>query len=293
MDIRFVFARAKRGFRDDLSLHVVAIASLVVAFLCLGTALLGVENLTRIADRWSRSQHLTLYLRDEANESEVAQLRLVLESLAEVRKVEHITSAAARTLFAEQTHMSSGLSDLPVEAFPASLEVELRPEAENERIDKLTERLRRFGAVEDVENYRSFLGQFTGLLDTGRSAALFLAVLVMICVVAVIGNTIRLAVASRRREIEVLKLCGATDTFVRSPFVLEGVLQAVSAAAIAVVLLLVGYLVMHRHFEATLSALTGVGTTFLSPWTIATTLVASGAVGALGSAWSLRRYLQV
>jgi cell division transport system permease protein len=293
MDIRVVFTRAKRGFRDDFSLHVVAIASLVVAFLCLGTALLGVENLTRIADRWGQSQHLTLYLHDEARENEVAQLRLVLESLPEVRKVEHITSVTARKLFAEQTHMTDGMTDLPADAFPASLEIELRPEAAADRIDKLTERLRRFAAVEDVENYRSFLGQFRGLLDTGRSAALLLALLVTVCVIAVIGNTIRLAVASRRREIEVLKLCGATDSFVRSPFVLEGVIQAVSAATIAVMLLLGGYLAAHQHIEATLSSLTGVGMVFLSPWTIVTTIVAAGAVGALGSAWSLRRYLQV
>jgi cell division transport system permease protein len=293
MGISVVFSRAKRGFRDDFSLHLVAIASLVVAFLCLGTALLSVENLTRIADRWGQSQHLTVYLHDEAKDGDVAQLRLVLESLPEVRRVDHITSQAARKLFAEQTHMTDGMSDLPADAFPASLEVELRPEAENARIDKISERLRRFSTVEDLENYRSFLGQFRGLLDTGRSAALFLSLLVIVCVVAVIGNTIRLAVAGRRREIEVLKMCGATDSFVRSPFVLEGVIQAVSAATIAVLLLLVGYFVAHQHVEAAISSFTGVGMAFLSPWTVVTIIVAAGVVGAVGSAWSLRRYLQV
>jgi cell division transport system permease protein len=293
MDIRVVFARAKRGFRDDFSLHIVAIASLVVAFLCLGTALLSVENLSRIAERWGQSQHLTVYLHDAAREGDVSQLRLVLESLPEVRRVDHITSEAARKLFAEQTHMSEGMSDLPADAFPASLEIELKPDAETARVDKISERLRRFTVVEDIENYRSFLGEFRGLLDTGRSAALLLSLLVIVCVVAVIGNTIRLAVAGRRREIEVLKLCGATDSFVRSPFVLEGVIQAVSAASIAVLLLLAGYSIAHRHIEATLSSLTGVGMVFLSPWTIVTTIVAAGVVGALGSAWSLRRYLQV
>jgi cell division transport system permease protein len=293
MGIRVVFSRAKRGFRDDFSLHLVAIASLVVAFLCLGTALLSVENLTRIADRWGQSQHLTIYLHDEAKEGDVSQLRLVLESLPEVRRVDHITSQAARKLFAEQTHMTDGMADLPADAFPASLEVELKPEAEQGRIDKISERLRRFSSVEDLENYRSFLGQFRGLLDTGRSAALVLSLLVIVCVVAVIGNTIRLAVAGRRKEIEVLKLCGATDSFVRSPFVLEGVIQAVSAAMIAVVLLLVGYYVAHQHVEAAISSFTGVGMVFLSPWTVATIIVAAGVVGAVGSAWSLRRYLQV
>src|SRR5262245_53692297 len=134
MDIWTAFARAKRGFRDDLQLHVIAIASLVIAFLCLGTALLSVENLTRIAARWSQSQHLTLYLRDDAKEADVSQLRLVLESLPEVHKVEHVTAAQARTLFAEQTHMGSGVNDLPADAFPASLEIELARDAAPARV---------------------------------------------------------------------------------------------------------------------------------------------------------------
>jgi cell division transport system permease protein len=293
MDLWAACSRAKRGFRDDLHLHAVAIASLVVAFLCLGAALLGVENLSRIAERWSQNQHLTVYLRDQAQNSEVTQLRILLESLPEIQKVEHISSAAARALFAEQTNMRQGLADLPLEAFPASLEITLRPNALPGRIDRLIERLRRFESVEDVETYRTFVGQFHRMLEFGRSAALILALLVVVCVIAVIGNTIRLAVSGRRREIEVLKLCGATDSFVRSPFVIEGVIQSTIAATLAFAILLVAYALGHAQIETTLAALTGVGSVFLSPWTVLATIVSAALIGALGSALSLRRYLQV
>jgi cell division transport system permease protein len=120
-----------------------------------------------------------------------------------------------------------------------------------------------------------------------------LALLVVVCVVAVIGNTIRLAVANRKREIEVLKLCGATDAFVRNPFLLEGTLQAVASASLAMLLLLIGYLALRSHVEATLSTLTGVPTTFLSFGTVCTVIGLAGVLGAVGSALSLRRYLQV
>jgi cell division transport system permease protein len=276
-----------------LRLHIVAIASLVVAFLCLGTALLSVENLTRIADRWSQSQHMTVYLRGSASEADVAQLRLVLESLGEVSKVDHVTAARARQLFAEQTNMGSEAGQLPADAFPASLELDLADGIKNDRIDQIAERVGRFAAVEEVETYRSFFGQLHSLLDAGRSGAMLLALLVIVCVVAVIGNTIRLAVANRRREIEVLKLCGATDSFVRSPFVIEGVIQAVCASTLAMLVLLVLYFTVRGHVEGTLTALTGVQTVFLSPLTIVATIAAAGVVGAVGSALSLRRYLQV
>ena len=92
MDLWTALSRAKRGLRDDLRLHVIAIASLVVAFLCLGAALLSVENLSRIAERWGGQKHLTVYLKDNAQEGDVAQLRLVLESLPDAEKVRHVSA---------------------------------------------------------------------------------------------------------------------------------------------------------------------------------------------------------
>jgi cell division transport system permease protein len=120
-----------------------------------------------------------------------------------------------------------------------------------------------------------------------------LALLVVVCVIAVIGNTIRLAVGNRRREIEVLKLCGATDAYVRNPFLFEGVLQGVVSATVAMLLLLIAYLATRGYIEATLSTLTGVHPTFLSASTVLAVICAAGVAGALGSALSLRRYLQV
>jgi cell division transport system permease protein len=293
MDLWPVFSRAQRGVRDDLGLHVVAVASLIVAFLCLGTALLSVENLSRVAQRWSRSQHLTVYLRDDAKANDVAQLRLVLESLSEVQKVEHISAARARQLFAEQTHIDRSTVDLPNDAFPSSLELDLASHVSAARVDKIAERVQQFAAVEEVETYRSFISQFHALLDAGRSGAVLLALLVVVCVIAVIGNTIRLAVANRRREIEVLKLCGATDAFVRGPFLFEGVLQGVASSTLAMLFLLIGYLATRSYIAATLSTLTGVQPAFLSATTVIAVIFAAGLFGALGSALSLRRYLQV
>jgi cell division transport system permease protein len=293
MDLWTAVSRAKRGLRDDLRLHVIAIASLVVAFLCLGAALLSVENLSRIAERWSGGKHLTVYLKDGAQEGDVAQLRLVLESLPDAESVKHVSAADARKEFAEQADMGVQLNALPQDAFPASLEVALRGHTSEQRVGQIAERVRRFGAVEDVETYHDWFTQMGTLLSAGKSAVVLLAMLVVVCVLAIIGNTIRLAVLNRRREIEVLKLCGATDGFVRSPFMIEGTLQAALAAVVALMLLLCAYLIMRGYVEGTLSAVTGVRTVFLDPLTALCVVAGAGAMGAVGSAISLRRYLNV
>lgn len=293
MDILSALSRAKRGLRDDLRMHLLAIASLTVAFLCLGAALLSVTNLSRIAERWGGSQHLTVYLKDRAAPGDLAQLRLVLESLQEAKEVRHVTAEQARRDFAAQANMTLQTGTLDPEAFPASLEVALREQVTTQRIAVIADRVRHFSAVDEVETYHDWFAQMATLLRAGKSAVALFAMLVVVCVLAIIGNGIRLAVANRRREIEVLKLCGATDAFVRSPFVVEGTLQAVTAATIALFMLLLTYAGLRGEIASTLSAITGVQPVFLHPLVVLGMIVGGGVVGALGSTLSLRRYLKV
>ena len=130
-------------------------------------------------------------------------------------------------------------------------------------------------------------------MSAGRVAAIVLAALVALCVLAVIGNTIRLAVARRRQEIEVMKLCGATDGFVRGPLVLEGTFQGFVAAVIAILVLMVGFLALKDPINATVAALIGVRVAFLSSWMVVAVIVGGAVIGAAGSALSVRRYLDV
>jgi len=293
MDLATVFSRATRGLRDDLRLHVVAVASLVIAFLCLGGALLAVANLAHMSTRWGQERSVSIYLKDSAKEADVAQLRLVLESVDDVAGAVFVSAEQARKQFAAQADLGIPMEALPQEAFPASVELTLRKGVSDERVASLAQRVATFAAVETVETYQSLFGRMASLIAAGRSAALGLALLVIVCVIAVVGNTIRLAVAGRRQEIEVLKLCGATDGFVRGPFVVEGALQSTAAAVLAVLLLVGGYALLHGRVDATLSSLVGVSTVFMHPMWLVAIVVGGACVGALGSLLSLRRYLAV
>jgi cell division transport system permease protein len=291
MNLKTAIVRARRGLREDLTLYVVAVSSLTVAFLCLAATLLAVQNLSGLADTWGESRRMTIYLVDGARRADVEQLVVLLDGLPEVRTVEHVSSAEARTQFLEQTRVDGELGDLPPDVFPSSLEVTLGAQVTVERAANVASRVQRFGAVEDVETYAGWFGQLEALLATGRLLALGLALLVGFCVLAVVGNTIRLALASRRREIEVMKLCGATDAFVRGPFVVEGAASGLVAATMAIVLLGVSYLALRGQLDSSLALLTGTDISFLSLSTVVAMIVGGGLIGAFGSALSLRRYL--
>lgn len=294
MELKTVYRRAMRGLREEKKLYFVAISSLTVAFLCLSTLLLGVVNLDAFAERWGRTHRMSVYLRDDAQASDVERLRLVLAALPGVGQVKHLSAAEARETFLSESLSASDLTALPAHVFPASIEVEFTSEASDTRIHEVAGQVLAFkSTVADVDTYRAWFDRLSGLLSAGKAAALLLGALVLICVFAVISNTIRLAVAGRKDEIEVLKMCGATDSFVRGPFVVEGALQGLLSAGASLLMLAVAFWGVQGQIDGALVPLLGMHLRFLSPLLVVAVLCTGSLTGALGSALSIRRYMSV
>ena len=291
MDLGQAITRAARGMREEARLHLVAISSLTIAFFCLGATLLAMTNLGRVADRWGQTARMTIFLRDGAAQDDVTQLRMALEGVQGVATVDYVSSEDARTQFLSDAAGSSGLAALPADAFPASLEVTLAEGSAN--AERLAERVTSFAVVEDVETYQGWFHQLEALVAAGRGAASGMTLLVLLSVLFVVGSTIRLAVTGRRKEIEVMKLCGASDSFVRGPFIVEGAAQGFVSALLAIGVLLALYLGLHDRIDGVFATLAGVRTSFMPPLFALGVLLLGGVIGALGSAVSLRRYLTV
>jgi cell division transport system permease protein len=294
MDFKGAYARALRGVRDDVRLYLVAISSLTVAFLCLDGALLGVANLSALAERWGHSDRMSVYLRDDAPEVDVSRLTKALSEHPSVAKASYQSAEVSRARFLEGTQDGNTLRELPRSAFPATIELELKPKTAPAALTQLAERVTaQRSLVEDVDTYESWFERIAALIGAGRSLVVVLASLVLACVLAIVANTIRLAVASRREEIEVLKMCGATNAFVRAPFVLEGTAQGVCAALLSLAVLAIAFFALRSEVGGALHAFLDMQPVFLSPLVMAGLLVTGGAVGALGSALSVRRYIRV
>ena len=294
MELKTVYARARRGMREDVKLYLAAVASLTVAFLCLAAALLGVANLAELADRWGRTHRMTIYLEEQAPAAEVARLSQLLSAVTTVKRAEFASAEQARVRFLREAAPDDELRELPAAAFPATIEVEFTRGATDREIAEVARRVALHRTVVDgVDTYGSWFARLGNVLATGRAVAIGLGVLVVLCVIAVVSNTIRLAVANRREEIEVLKMCGATDSFVRAPFVLEGTLQGLCSALFSLLLLGIAFLALRPQVDAALSTFAGIQLVFLQPVMWIGLLLGGALVGALGSAISVRRYIAV
>src|SRR5690606_38048878 len=186
---------------------------------------------------------------------------------------------------------SDSLAALPPEAFPASLDLELANEAAAARLTKMAEQLQALPAVDAVETYEAWSESIGRVLTGGLAAALVLALVVLGAVVSVVSSTMRLALQRRKREVEVLKLVGASDDYVTRPFLVEGAAQGTLGATAALALLALLYAIIKSHYDTSLGALLGASPTFL-PWSMSLFLVVLGGVLGVSAAYtSLRRFL--
>ncbi|MDB4995202.1 MAG: Cell division protein FtsX [Myxococcaceae bacterium] len=286
--------RAHRGMLREWRLHALSIFSLAVAFVCLGAALLVLTNLHAIEERWAHAGRASVYLKDSAKEDEVTALKDALTRVPGITKVRYVSSGQARTDFGtKELAEKSDLAGLPVEAFPASLEIEVAKEMTDAELTDVVTKLRLLPGVDDVETYQAWTDRLSRLVRGGVAAAALLALVVFASVLAVVGSTIRLALQRRRTEVEVLKLVGATDAYVKGPFLLEGSAQGAMGAAMAVGLLGVLFFVVRGRLDGELAMLVGVDPTFL-PWQVMLGMIGVGGVlGMIAAAMGLRRLVAV
>ena len=285
-----VVERAVRGAKNDLRLHALGVFSVAVAFVCLGATLLAVVNVEEVRDRWASLGRASVYIKRGASEAEVAAIERALRASDGVISVRKVSSEEARKDVAVAGR-DPVLDALPADAFPQSLEVMTRRDVDAAHLGRIAMQLQNLPAVEQVETYGAWSERVGTLLMGGVTASGLLALIVLAAVVSVVASTIRLSLQRRRIEVEVLKLVGATDSYVRRPLVLEGAAQGALGSALAIAVLGVLYLVVRSHLDASLVALLGTAPSFL-PWPALVLGVALGAgLGALAAFMSLRRFV--
>lgn len=285
--------RAKRGLRREWRLHALSVFSLSVAFVCLASALLVVTNLQAVEKRWAKAGRASIYLKDDATSADVEQLKEALGKVPGVTGVRYVTSGQAREQFTKDEDPKSALAALPAEAFPASIEVDVATDVTDDALADVVGKLEKLPAVDGVETYQAWTERLARLVRGGVAASAVLAVVVLLSVLAVVGSTMRFALQRRRAEVEILRLVGATDRFVKAPFLIEGSLQGALGAALAIGLLGALFLLVHSRVDDELASLIGIQPTFL-PWTVVLGMMGLGALlGALAASVGLRRLVQV
>ncbi len=251
------FRRMGRGLGQNAIIPLTAVGAIGLCLLLLGGVALLYENVVTIGAGWGKNVQLTVYLDDGVAPERV---QAIAGALAQIEGVDHVQVVPPHQAW-ERLRLSLGdrpeLLDGVEESFlPLSIEAHLQPGvAELLRARPSFEHLRKLPGVEEVQ----LMGEWTRRLEALEHllAQLGLAVggLVLFACLYIVGTTIRLGVFARRDEIAIEKLVGATDGFVRAPFLVEGALEGLCGASLAALVL---YALFHwsaRRLDVVLGSL--------------------------------------
>jgi cell division transport system permease protein len=215
--------------------HVIAVASLCIALVGYGLARMASSQLDRLLFALGGDVELTVYLDSGTPEDKMTELASALEqrTLGHSRIVSPDAALArlAKELGPEQARALDSLGDNPL---PWTIEVALPPlSREPDALKVLADRVRALPFVTQVDYGQEALERLTAIAKALQLFSLVAFALVFLTAVVVVSATLQLAIYSRREDIEIQKLVGATDRFVRAPFLIEGLVQGALAAALA------------------------------------------------------------
>jgi cell division transport system permease protein len=284
-----IVSEAFRSLGANLSTTVAATMTVLIGMFLLGMLVALGSWVVSWSDQVKSELMVKVYFEPERTEQQINSLRTTLETDDRVCEVVFVSAGEALERMEQRyPELTENLSTNPL---PDSFEVQPCEAEDTAAIAASVEQPPRAGV--DKVNY----GERTAdrILHVARVIQIVFLVAVLVLLSAstlLIANTIRLSIFSRRREIEVMKLVGATNWFVRGPFMLEGLLCGLIGASAAVLLLLLGKELALPAILGRIDA--GAGVQALPfVWTAAILVGVSLVIGALGSGLTLRRFLQV
>jgi cell division transport system permease protein len=291
--IGYFVSETVTNLRRNLLMTIAAISTVTISLLLLGgVQILGmvVNNMT---GTWEAKVEVSIFLRDDATQGEIQSLE---REIAQMNEVENVTFVSKQDAYEEfkETYESQPefYESLPEDALPASLRVEL---TDANFAETVSARVRGAPGVDDVRFGGEIIKRLLQVNTLLRTITLVMSVILMIAAAALIANTIRLAIYARREEIGIMKLVGATNWFIRIPFMLEGVIAALAGAIISGAVVLGGNALLFSRMGEALPFL-GTVFSFSSGEIVSVLLVLAGVgaiVGLIGSGMALRRFLEV
>ena len=288
------FCNALRGMRSGMLIQLASTTSIALSLLLVGLVGVGLINLHRLTSHWGEGVQVIAYVKHEADARRVEALGRMLEQRQEVQSVLWVSpDEAHKRLSASLGTQGNALATVEKDFLPGSLEIRLSKD-QPQRARTLIALLNASSLVDEVDYMGDWARRLSSLVDLINVLAMALAIIVAIACLYIVGSTIRLGVHARQEEIEILKLVGATDRFIRAPFMIEGALQGVIGAGMACGLL---YLLFHlgapQVEQLLASAFSRLEVGFLPTDQVLMGIAAGGLLGLVGSSLALRRYMDV
>lgn len=276
------------------TLSIASIATVTATLFILGVITMTVANVNKVVDCLGSMVEVKVYLDDDINDTSKNSIENKIKTIDGVTSIvfeskEEALENVRGQLNDDTGELSAGFEEK--NPFPASFTVKVK---EPEIVDDVVSSIEGMNGIERIKDARSTIEKISRITNSLKVAAIVAFVIFILISLFLIGNTIKITVFTRKREIGIMKYVGATDWFIRWPFIIEGVILGIIGAVFAVILLNVGYALFFNGFSA--EAVFGfelVGISYIWKYVIWEFILCGVFIGSIGSIISMRKFLKV
>ncbi len=253
-----------------------------------------VKNVQSINVQWESASEISLILHDDLTEQQIASAVRRIGAYSEIESLRYISKEDALSEFKQLSGFGQALKYLNDNPLPASLIVTPQPDYRHAQAAKdLLYKLQKEREVDFGKLDIDWLARLNAIVSMLEESVITVAILLLVSVVLIIGNTIRLSIISRREEIEVMKLVGATEGFIQRPFVYTGIWYGLMGGLVAFVVL--AFVVWWMQ-----SALVEISGLYMSDFEVqglnfsefVTLMILASGLGFSGAFWSVHRHIK-
>ncbi len=276
------------------AMSVASLFSITAMMLILGLFFVLIVNIG-VAMETAKMEYdtVSVYLTDEVTYDSALKMADQLRSMPEIAEVSYLDKDTALSQWKAQYWGENAylLDTLPENPLPNSIEITVK---ELSGADAVVEKAKTFQGVEDIKYYKDTVEKLVKITDSLKLAMLIIMAFLVLVSVVVVSNTIKLTVFARQREIEIMKYVGATNWFIRGPFLVEGIFIGMVSAGVSVGVVALIYSKLVGLMGADMSLMIGspmVSVSFLVKNLVWVFLALGISIGSCGSIVSMRRFL--
>jgi cell division transport system permease protein len=293
--LRYFIIRALHNMKGNLFPNLTTIGIIAVSMLIFSTFSLIAFNLTSFLKIWEDKIGVIAYLKKGTLSGEVEPLLQKTRQTEGVDAVKYVSpSDAMNFMEAKLGSQRNLLEGIQSGVLPSSFEIQLKRDYRNPaKIKELVSRLRQFPQIEEIQYGQEWVETFSVLVHLMRLIQWVLGGLLLAAMIFIISNTLQLTVSTRREEIEIMHLVGASPAFIQIPFYIEGLIQGLLGAGVAILLLLLLYKSFSLYIPFSMREwVGGISILFLPPETIAWILSGGMILGLFGSFVASMKFLK-
>ena len=276
------------------TLSIASIATVTATLFILGVITLTVANVNEIVDHLGSMVEVKVYLVDGVNDTSKKAIESKIKTVQGVNDVVYESKEQALENVRGQLNDESGELSVGFEEknpFPASYTVKVD---EPLTVDEVVKAIEGMDGIDKIKDARSTIEKIASFTDSLKITAIVAFVIFILISLFLIGNTIKITVFTRKREIGIMKYVGATDWFIRWPFIIEGIILGIAGAFIAIILLNIGYAMLLNGMSTDmLFGFQLVSVSYVWKVVIWEFILCGVFIGSVGSILSMRKFLKV